>query len=72
MLAVQHFYAWTEYNTNKLSLKSAYMSRPASPNNSKPIQITKLIVIALVSNLALVDKFAKQSVTIFHAVIDAR
>ena len=34
--------------------------------------MTKSIVIAFVSNLALVDKFAKQSVTIFHADIDAR
>ncbi len=41
------------------------------PKSSNPIQITKSIVIALGSNLALVDKFAKQSVTIFHADIDA-
>ena len=35
-------------------------------------KIPNSIVIAIVSNLALVDKFAKQSVTIFHADIDAR
>ena len=85
MLAVQHFYAWTEYNTSKLSLtplliratfKSACRKparrKPAPPNYSKPIQITKSIVIAFVSNLALIDKFAKKSVTIFHADIDPR
>ena len=80
MLAVQHFYAWTEYNTSKLSLtppSSGLLSNLQHVENlrltiySKPIQITKSIVIALVSNLALVDKFAKQSVTIFHADINA-
>ena len=39
---------------------------------SKPLEITKLIVIASVNNLALVDKIAKQSATIFHADIDAK
>ena len=42
------------------------------PIFSKPVQITKSILIAFVSNVALVDKFAKQSMAIFHADIDAR
>ena len=75
MLAVQHFYAWEEYKPSSAPFSSGLLSnlhtcrKPAPP---KPIQITKLMVMASVSNLALVDKFAKQSVTIFHSDIDAK
>ena len=56
---------------SNLNVENLRVENLRLPIYSKPIQITKLILIAFVSNVALVDKFAKQSVTIFHADIDA-